>query len=222
MILSDLILAARQRADMVNSTFIQDAEWTSYINNSYAELYDLLVSRFEDYYSKTTTFTLTSSNSQNLPADFYKVRGVDFQLSPGDWATLRKFNFSERNRIDNVTLRTVRGQFDKQYRVMGGRLLVLPENNAAGTYRLWYIPRYTKLVNPTDDAGDVLDFEEYIIVDAAIKALVKEESDTQVLLLVKQQLKDRIEAMAANRDTEPERIADVTDLNGRLFYLPRS
>lgn len=222
MTLTELILAARQRADMVNSTFIPDSEWTSYINASYAELYDILVSRFEDYYSKTTTFTITSGNSQALPADFYKVRGVDFQLSPGDWASIRKFNFAERNRVDNVTLRTVRGQFDKQYRVMGQNLLILPENNAGGTYRLWYIPRFTKLVNGNDQAGDVLDFEEYIVVDAAIKALVKEESDTQVLLLTKQQLKDRIEAMAANRDTEPERIADVTDLNGRLFFLPRS
>ena len=42
--LANLITAARQKADMINSTFIQDAEWTDYINNSYAELYDILVS----------------------------------------------------------------------------------------------------------------------------------------------------------------------------------
>lgn len=222
MTLSELITAARQRADMVNSTFIQDAEWTSYINSSYAELYDILVSRFEDYYTAIQSFTISSGNTYNLPAALYKIRGLDFSLSSDSWATVRKYNFDERNRVDNSQARTLRGNFDRQYRVMGSKLYILPEGNAAGTYRLWYIPRYTPLVNTTDEASDVLDFEEYIVVDAAIKALIKEESDTQVLMVIKQQLKDRIEAMAANRDTQPERIADVTSSEAGLFLFPRN
>ena len=49
-----------------------------------------------------------------------------------------------------------------------------------------------------------------MIIDAAIKCLIKEESDVQVLLMQKKQVLDRIEAMAANRDAgEPERVTDV-------------
>ena len=36
--LSQLRTASRQRADMVNSTFISDAELSSYINASYFEI----------------------------------------------------------------------------------------------------------------------------------------------------------------------------------------
>lgn len=221
MTLAQLRTAVRERADMVNSTFISDAEITSYINQSYIELYDVLVSRFEDYYSKRTAFTLSSTNEYTLPSDLYKVRGLDFSLGPNDWATVGKWNFEERNRINRAITRTLRGIFDRSYRVMGQTLIVLPDGQAPGNYQLWYIPKVTQLVNTSDATTDILDFDEYIIVDAAIKCLIKEESDTQVLLLQKQQLKDRIEAMAANRDTRPERISNVRDFNDGDFLLPR-
>lgn len=220
--LQQLRLEVRRRANMENSTFVTDTELTSYINLSYAELYDILVSRFEDYYSKRVQFSLPSgANQYSLPADLYKVRGLDWQLSPNDWATVGKWNFEERNRINRSITRTLRGVFDRSYRVMGSELVVLPESVSAGNYQLWYIPKYTPLVNNTDTTTDILDFDEYIIVDSAIKCLQKEESDVQVLLLQKQALKDRIEAMAANRDTRSERVSNVRDFNDGDFLLPR-
>lgn len=220
--LTDLILSARQKADMVNSTFIEDPEWTDYINNSYAELYDILVSRFEDYYSKTLSFTIASSStSQTLPSDFYKFRGLDFNISGNDYITVRKFNFEERNKINRVLTRTLRGVSDRQYRVMGQNILIYPVDKAPGNYRLWYIPRYTPLTTGASVLGDVLDFQEYITTDAAIKALVKEESDPSALMMHKNELKLRIEAMASNRDTTPDRIGDVTLYTDADWIIPR-
>ena len=48
MTLTQLIAAVRQRADFVNSQFVTDAELTSYINQSYFELYDLLIQKYGD------------------------------------------------------------------------------------------------------------------------------------------------------------------------------
>ena len=67
--------------------------------------------------------------------------------------------------------------------------------------------------------SDILDgisgFDEYVIVDAAIKAMQKEESDVSVLMAQKEALKRRIEAAAANRDAgEPESVSDIRGLNG--------
>lgn len=219
--LAEMKTQVRQRADMEKSTFIKDDELKNYINGSYAELYDILVSRFEDYYSQVSPFTLTSvSNSQSVPADLYKVRGVDFQLTSTDWVTLRRWNFDERNRIARTTTRALRGIADRQYRVMGKNLTILPVDKAPGNYQLWYIPRFTPLNLDTDVLGDVLDFAEYIIVDAAIKCLIKEESDTSVLLAIKQGLIARIQAMASNRDTQPERISDVSGYVDDGFGIP--
>lgn len=220
--LADLKLKTRQRADMENSTFIKDTELTSYINASYAELYDILVSRFEDYYSQVVQFTLAGTvNSFPLPADHYKTRGVDFALSDTDYVTLRRWNFEERNRIARTTTRAIRGIADRQYRVMGQNLIVLPVDKAPGNYQLWYIPRFTPLAVDTDVLSDVMDFEEYIICDAAIKCLQKEESDVSVLLVQKQALIARFDALGSNRDTQPDRIADVTQYIDDGFLFPR-
>ncbi len=82
MTLAQLRTASRQRADMVNSTFISDPELNSYINASYYELYDLLVQKYgNDYFMKEYSFQLQGNISQYpLPADFFKLLGVDLLL----------------------------------------------------------------------------------------------------------------------------------------------
>jgi flagellar biosynthesis/type III secretory pathway chaperone len=204
---------ARQRADMENSQTVTDAELTNYINDSYGELYDLLVSEFEDYYlASPSTFTIASgANTSALPADFYKLRGLDFQLSAGEWVTVRQFNFASRNQRSNLVSRLSREARGIAYRVMGQYIRLEPAADAAGTYQLWYVPRFTRLTGDSDTMGDVLDFAEYVIIDAAIKMLIKEESDIQPLVLQKQAMVQRVQTMAKNRSVDsPERIADTS------------
>jgi hypothetical protein len=219
---------ARELSDMVNSTFVSDSEFNNYLDQSYAELYDILVSRFEDYYTKAPLqFTIPSgSNTFTLPSDFYKMRGLDLSSSGNvgidDWITVRPFNFQERNRRNTIVRRNLVGQLNISYRMIGNTIYVLPEDQANALYRLWYVPTRTKLVLDTDTMDSVDGWHMYIVVDAAIKALNKEESDVSVLMAQKQALLVRIQAMASNRDAgEPERIADVSqnlfDIN--LPYL---
>lgn len=214
--LTSLRTQVRQRADMENSGFVSDSEIDLYINASYGELYDLLVSRMEDYFIGSTTFSLTSDNIQSLPVDFYKLIGVDYLVGGDEESaiTLRKFNFHERNTFSgtNQSARQYRGIPERMYRVLGESLYILPKSSAAGSYKLWYIPILTPLVEETDTMDANCDiWAEYVIVDAAIKCLIKEESDTKALMMVKAQLKQRIEGLASNRDAgDPERITDVS------------
>lgn len=54
-------------------------------------------------------------------------------------------------------------------------------------------------------------WDEYVVIDTAIKCLTKEESDTTSLKYDKAQMKQRIEENARNRDAGlPERVADVS------------
>src|SRR4051812_11022033 len=101
--LSDLRTAIRQRADMVNSKFVSDSELNSYINQSYFELYDLLIQKYGDNYFVATPYTFTTDGTSqlyDLPTDFFKLLGVDLALSASldSYVTIRPFNFSERNR----------------------------------------------------------------------------------------------------------------------------
>ena len=209
--LSSLRTQIRQRANMENSEFISDSELNGYINASYAELYDILVSRFEDYYTITASSTVSAGSfSFSVPADFYKVRGVDRLISGTEYYSLKGFNFSERNAYNNSVTFNYFNQIDIRYRLIGNNIELTPQGSAAGTYRLWYIPTYTALSLDADTVDGVNGWEEYIIVDACIKCLEKEESSTTMFEKQKKALLKRIEEMASQRDINNlDRITDV-------------
>lgn len=216
MTLTMLINAVRQRADMVNSQFCTDAELTSYINQSYFELYDLLVSRYGDNYYVVTpppSFQTDGTTFQYpLPADFYKLLGVDLALAPNldSFITIKPFMFADRNRYSVPNFQSFYGVTNLRYRLNGNNLWLTPIPAANQTIRLWYIPRMATLAAPSDTADGISGWTEYIIVDAAMKALNKEESDCSVLMADKAGLIARIEAAAENRDAgSPPKVADT-------------
>lgn len=215
MSLSDLRTAVRQRADMVNSQFVTDAELTSYINQSYFELYDLLIQKYgSDYYVKTPAATITTDGTNmlfDLPTDFYKLLGVDLALSTtqDSFVTVRPFNFSDRNRYAVPNFQSFYGVTNLRYRLASNKLWLTPIPRSGQTLRVWYIPRMTTLSADADLADGISGWTEYIICDAAIKCLQKEESDVSVLGAEKAALINRIEAAASNRDAgQPATVSD--------------
>jgi hypothetical protein len=218
MSLGQLRLLAKQKADRVNSNFVTLPEWNTYINQSYFELYDLLVQKYgNDYYVQSFTFTTDGSQSYALPDGvnndaalaFYKLLGIDAAVGTG-WLTLKKYEFIERNSYVYPQITTnLLGIAGMRYRLVGTSLQFIPTPAGGQTIQVWYVPRLTAMLRDTDTCDGVSGWTEYIAVDAAIKALQKEESDVSILMVQKQALIARIEAAAENRDAgEPERISD--------------
>lgn len=218
--LGSLRLSAQQRADRVNSNFISIPEWNSYINQSYFELYDLLKNNYEDWYFATPySFQTDGSTSYTLPTDFYNLLGVDLGIANNNnaWVTLSRYEFIERNRFvyPNITS-TYYGVFNLRYRLMGNKLYFIPTPSAGQYVQVWYIPRMTELLQDTDLIDGVSGWTEYIITDAAIKALQKEESDVTVLMLQKEALRKRIEESGMNRDAgQPATISNTRSWGSR-------
>jgi hypothetical protein len=229
--LGQLRLMAQQRADRVNSQFVTIPEWNTYLNQSAFELYDLLVTLYEDQYTAPPTLFqtdgltfqyplpdgartyLTQAGLTFTPPPFYKLLGVDLglDLSTNAWITLRKFDFIARNRyvFPNITS-TFLGVFNLRYRLFGNTLYFIPTPSAGQFVRLWYVPRMAQLLKDTDQLDGVSGWTEYVIIDAAIKALQKEESDVSVLLAQKQMIIDRINSSAMNRDAgSPDTISNT-------------
>ncbi len=221
--LSQLITEVRQRADMTNSQFVTDAELTNYINNSYYELYDMLVSAYgEDYFvAPALTFQTNGTdykyalpngaNYSSAPA-LYKFLGLDLSLgnTPDSWVTIRNFKFAERNRYSVPNFQSFYGVTNLRYRLEGSDLVLTPTPQGGQTLRLWYIPQLIPLSAPSDVMTPISGWDEYVIVDAAMKAKDKQESDVTVLLNQKLMLKQRIEGMSQNRDAGfPQRVGDT-------------
>lgn len=223
MTLAQIRTAVRQRSDMVNSQFITDAEFNSYINQSYFELYDILVQKFGDNYyvasplsfntdGITFQYPLPDGTLYSAAPALYKLLGVDLALSNtlDSFVTIRPFNFSERNRYAIPNFQSFYGVTNLRYRLNGTNLFFTPIPAANQTIRLWYVPRMTQLVSDSDTVDGVSGWTEYIIVDACIKALAKEESDPSVFMNQKQGILQRIESAAENRDAgSPATVADV-------------
>lgn len=209
---------SRLRADKVGSSFIQDSELVGYINNSACELYDLLVGAYgNDYFLKSNSFsTVGQTESYNLPTDFYKMTGLDYLISSDNVLTLRPYQFNERNKYRIGTYwNAIIGAAGPRYKINQSTISLLPVPDGVYNLKLWYVPACPTLALDTDTFDGINGWEEFIIIDAAIKMLQKEESDTSLLEKQKIMIMGRINQMAENRDAgQSFRITDVSNLDG--------
>jgi hypothetical protein len=227
--LGQVRLAAQQRADMVNNNFVTIQEWNSYISKSYAELYDILVQVYGDEYEVGPPYQFTTDGRvpalYPLPTNFYKILGVDAGISNAQnaYLTLKKFPFASRNKyIYGNTPVSFLGFLQLKYRIVGNNIMLLPQPSTNQLVQLWIIPRPSVLMADSDILDGISGWDEYVIVDAAIKAMQKEESDVSVLMAQKADLRRRIEAAASNRDAGmPEAVTDVRGLGyGESYDSP--
>jgi hypothetical protein len=175
-----LRLRARKRADQENSRFVDDAELNTYINASAKELYDILTTLYSDYFFQEYSLPTTGADTYPLPANFYKLLGVD-EVSRG---SLSPYKFSERSSYSPYT--------------------------GSATFKLSYIPVMTTLSNDSDTFDGINGYDEYIVVDAARKMVLKEESDTTPFERELAALNLRINESGQNRDAgKPETVRDV-------------
>ncbi len=198
---SDLRTRARRRADMENSTFVTDAEVQDYLNSSIAELHDFMVKSYEDYFVSEQTYNAPiATEGANLPDDFYKALGVDYD-SGGITSTLRAYSFTERN-VYNTPYAVIDRLAEPMYKVEGSKIKLIPTNSQSGTITLFYVPLPTQFSTTVTEIETIIPgYEEYVVVATAIRMLMKEESDTRQLELEKNQLASRIIRALSPRDT---------------------
>lgn len=216
----NLRLECQQRINKENSQFYTNQEWNSMISQSFKELWDILQQKFgDDYFVQIPYVYTTNQNVQfyPLPADFKALLGVDIALNQGDpnsWITLRQFEFAQRNLFNYPNVYTFYGVTNLRYRIMGNQLMIIPAPSNGLTFRIWYVPRPSQLINDTDTVDAVSGWEEYIVADSCIKALAKEETDVSVYAAQKMMLLKRIEEAAENRNIgEPQRVTDIRKVN---------
>lgn len=220
-LVSDILTAARQRADMENSAFVTDTEVIRMIDRSFKKLYRWIVGKFENYYLSSTPLTLVSGQAiYSLPADFYKLVGVDLARS-GRTYTVLPFNFNERNKGQGA-LNAFSLFSDFRYILEGSNIKFTQAPQTTDTVTLWYVPVPVVLTSGTQTVDVILGFDELVTVDVAIALLEKEESDASALMAERAQLLQDLEGSLATRDAGlPTGITDVrTDFDLSLPWGP--
>jgi hypothetical protein len=220
--LGTLVTRVRQRADIIGMDatlgFIPDLEIKGYLDAALTELWELLASKKLLFHFNTSTITGTGAATYNLPADFYGVIGLDYQLSSGIWVPLREISFDERYDFMGTASRAlaymVRGEATDG---VGDAVPVVElfPTPSSGTYKLSYIPAPSDISAAIDGSviNGVLGYEEFLILHAAIKCMQKEESDSKHLMMQLEQQRARIEAHAEDRIKGPQRVIDIESRN---------
>lgn len=235
MSLGELRLRSQQTADRVASNFVTDSEWNAFIRIGMYELYDLLITSYEDYNVAPYVYINTNGSVQNYelpngvtnflgginnslagdPAQsFYKLAGVDLGVNTSNnaWVTLNRYDYIDRNAyVYPNSTSTIYGVYNMRYRIMGNSINFIPTPAGNQQIRLTYQPRLRGLLADTDlTTIGYSGWLRYVIVRSAKYALDKEESDTTKLTEELLFLKQRIEQTAQNRDVgQPDTISET-------------
>jgi len=231
----ELRLRAQQTADRVGSEFVGTAEWNSFLRLAMYELYDLLITAYEDYNIAPKVYINTNGSVQDyalpdglnykggvlggssgLPAPrFYKLAGVDLGVNTSNnaWVTINRYDYIDRNAyVYPNSTSTIYGVYNMRYRVMGNNINFIPVPSGNQQIRLTYAPILPGMLADTDlTTIGWSGWLRYAIVRSAKYALDKEEgSDTSKMDAELLFLKTRIEQSAINRDQgQPDTISET-------------
>ena len=203
--LTELTALVRQKADIENAfKHISDDEIESYLNSSIAMLWSLLIDGTDGtLFSKVSPdLVKLGNNSYQLPGDFYKLVELSVdrgnRMYPASEADPQEYGILER--------RPNTGAWDTKYffqfNIEQGRfeLFVFPEPAETNDLFVRYIPTAPVLSLSTDELKYPSNWEDWVVFDAAIQCVNKEESDPTPLMEEREKrerrLKDDIRSMA--------------------------
>jgi hypothetical protein len=221
--LQTLITRVRQRTMLENDQSSTDLEITDYLNSSLAFL-DSILKQQDDY--DITSVSNTISNVATpyfaVPADFFKLRMLEMLApsNPNYYITLKQFSLRTKNRYNTSMLTPFAfstGICNLAYRVMLPNIYIEPAQFCTGTFRLWYTPVYTLLVNTTDALPAYMDtqaWNEYAVCDVAAKLMDKQGLDPSSFYMRAMSAKQTVEADSAVIDRGSVKVIEDTRDDG--------
>jgi len=224
--LTSLIDYTRKRADMEGTAFVTDDEITHYLNDEIKAMYSKMVNIEEGILFATVAPTLTKvgDNAYALPSDFMRL--VDVNVYTGSqWVPASPADPQEYYQLLDDTYT---GDYDTRF--------FLHRNNTLDRYELFvfpvgsasnlgvrYIPNMPTLSLGNETLNWPSNWHQVPVLGAAIKCVIKEESDPSALMIEQES-----EIRRVLKDVRAQKIATVKTLrhigptNRRRFRLNRN
>lgn len=198
----------RQRTNKEKSQFVTDSEIDGLMEESLANLHSFMVLQNENYkISSTTINTIAGTSDYALPADFFKLRGVDVVDSTVGSYPLKQLNWEDRHIANNTAL-TASNLIG--YVFYNNNLRLLPTPQDVKTLTVYYLPAAPVYVSDATTIDGVNGWETYVIYDVASTIVMKEERDPSAMLAKKAQALINIKQQISNRDYEnPITVSDT-------------
>ncbi len=205
---------------------------TNLVKESAAKLYGEITLANEMYYYTTTVINTTAGQEYidftaptpgvdaPDPWGFLKLLGVDALIN-GQKRTLRRYDFRERNIYSDGTSLGWQSVNPRYFPRGATKIYLLPTPEAVYPVTVHYVPIFDwSGYGEGELRGDVFDgvngWEEFIVLDAAIKCLTKDQAlDPSLLIAERDRELQRIRNEVTQRDQgEPQY---VVDMDSRLY-----
>ncbi len=215
--LSTLRTAVRNRGDF-QTPYFTDAEVNSYINDSIASLWELIIKADSTRYVEQSNISVVSgTRSYNLPSDYYLLKGVELTDSsaPSGYRSLPPFNWNERNSGIKSN-----NKWDAQYEVRGSKIRFHPTPNWTETVQIHYIPTATSLDSDAATFDSINSWTEWVVLDTCVKCGNKEESNTRAWEERKLQVEIRILTSGPQDRANPKTVTNIYRTRLRDKFVP--
>lgn len=180
--LAQLMLRVRQRANLEGSSaFLPDSEVIDNINQSIAEWYDIVrLTTFGGQIARSAWPIVTLSNVSSYPLaqNTASIISVDANISGNSYAiSALPYQEEQRNifKLLPYVGWSLGGLQNVFYQIQGQNINFLPTPTANYNITVNYIPTAPVLSNAnTDYLNSINGWEEWIVLDSAIKCLIKD------------------------------------------------
>jgi hypothetical protein len=219
---ADLELRARERADMVNSTFVSSDEAQRFLENGWQELSGILMTdnpkalRFTyDATTQAGTPTVPLAAPAVLPYNIRRLHGVQVRSPVDRRYFLRPLELRELEAVSPTTDTSQPLYYEFWAGPDGQNLTLAPYPDAAYILRIHYTP-VLALTDVETFGLPAADYTQYVVLCAAIAMKDKEESDVTVLVGEKAQLLATMRAGWQPDDTsEAQRVVQIGAMTSR-------
>jgi len=181
------------------------------INDALVESQNLIVQRWDDYYTKASTPfpTVAGTQAYALPSDFYKLRKVEVLISGQAADPRARWQRIYPISVDDTHRRMILVAKKYKYWPALGQINLYPCPEVVETVRVFYIPLPAQLVLDTDTVEFDTPIEQKLVLHIALRdALDRQDLPTQ-------QIEGKIAALVAQVRTNSDHDA------GEPVYLGR-
>lgn len=206
---NDTVARVRNEADIATSdqanSIATDAQIILWLDRAYRRLRHLAVrARWLELFATYATI----SSPWTLPADCYRVMGVDLVVGSST-TPLRAWDFRLRGSYEDVD--------PPRWRVQAGVLTFLPAAPTSGTVKLYYVPLQTTLA--AGNSFDAIDgFDDYLVQYAVMKVRQKQEYDISADLLLLKDLERELSNEFTRMRAESVTLPDVRTEADEAYY----
>jgi hypothetical protein len=176
---SAILTSGRDLATLPSTSFYSDAEGYRAINNSWNDIYALLVKSDDDHFITDWSFVLSSMTPVTdrqytyelaLPSDMYRLRLLQYSADGNIWIPMEKFTLEQYGANANWPA----------YRIKGSEIIIIDQANSR-MFQGWYYPPPQVIISSTDITYPLGVNPEFMSYQVAIEIRRKQQLDVTAL-----------------------------------------